>query len=454
LLDFTALFQRTGRLAANYRNEGLQWGEPLAVITQRPSVIAWTVYIALFSGCTLLPINPRRAGFLRLIEDCGIVQVIADTEYCALLPPRIRCLSSDGLWRHDGGYLTPNPSPGTVDHIQLIVPTSGTTTGSPRGVMLCGGNLVDAIIASRQRIELDSVDVWLACLPMFHIAGLSIQLRCLQAGAAMLLHDGFDSASVWRDLQQRGVTHISLVPTMLVRLLDQAADAPPPQSLRVVLVGGGPLSSALAKRAILAGWPLYPTYGMSETASQVATLGEIPEEWRSTDVGKPLEGVQVDIVDQSGCKTYGKGRIQISGPTVMVGYSNPEGNSGVGLNDGHFISNDLGRIDTNGHLHVLGRADDVIVSGGENIHPHEVEEQLLCCPGVDEVAVSALPDVLWGQRLVALVVGSVTETDFFCWCQMRLPRFQRPGRVIKVKALIRNSVGKIDRRALREFIDS
>jgi O-succinylbenzoic acid--CoA ligase len=345
------------------------------------------------------------------------------------------------------------PSPTPVDQIQLIVPTSGTTISSPRGVMLCGGNLSAAVVASRQRVELDSADIWLVCLPMFHIAGLSVQLRCLQAGAAMLLHDGFDPASVWRDLRQRGVTHISLVPTMLARLLYQAAGAPPPQTLRVVLVGGGPLPSALAQRAFHTGWPLYPTYGMSETASQVATLAEISEHWRYSDVGKPLEGVQVDIVDRSGRKTHGKGRIRISGPTVMTGYANPEGISGIGLNEGRFISNDLGRIDANGHLHVLGRADDVIIRGGENIHPQEVEEQLLRCPGVDEVAVTALPDALWGQRLVALVVGSVAETDFYRWCQVQLPRFQRPDRVIKVKGLVRNCIGKIDRRALRELID-
>jgi len=184
----------------------------------------------------------------------------------------------------------------------------------------------------------------------------------------VLLHEGFDAAAVWRDLAAHRVTHISLVPAMLACLLD-LAKAPPPASLRHALIGGAALSRPLFERAAAAGWPLCPTYGMSECAAQAATLvGAAPGAWHEGLVGTPLPGFE--------CAVGADGRIRLRGPQLMRGYLNPQLRPGLGLEQGWFVTSDLGRIDARGRLTVIGRADDMFVTGGVNVHPLEVESCL------------------------------------------------------------------------------
>lgn len=321
---------------------------------------------------------------------------------------------------------------------ELIVATSGTS-GAAKAVMLSPGNLRAHVAASRARLRLAPDDQWLNCLPLFHVGGLMILWRCAEAGARVLLHNRFDVAAVADALPE--VTHVSLVPTMLARLLD-AGVAPGPR-LRVCLVGGAALPGPLAERALAAGWPLCPTYGMSETASQVATLVPARPGWRPGLVGAPLQGLEV-LLDG--------GRIRVRGGSVMLGYANPAMRPGDGLVDGWYETGDLGAWDEAGRLVVLGRADDVLISGGENIHPQAVEEVAARCPGVQAVGVTAQADALWGDRLVAVVVGTVSETDFLLWCRERLPPAQRPRHMQRAASLPLNATGKLDRKALRRSL--
>jgi len=330
-------------------------------------------------------------------------------------------------------------------HAELLIATSGST-GEPKTVMLSEANLEAAVLASRNRIPLAPGDVWLACLPLQHIGGMAIFYRCAEAGAAVLLHDGFDAARVREDMERHGVTHISLVPAMLARLLEAGA---PPATLKYALIGGGPLSLSLARQANLAGWPVCPTYGMSEAASQVATLSEFPSDWREGMVGRPLPGVSVEIVDDDNRPVQGEGRIRVRGPSVMTGYANAVHEFGHGLRDGWFVSGDRGYLDARGNLVVLGRHDDVLVSGGVNVHPAEVEGLLLACPGVSDVAVTGVSDAVWGDRIAALVVGSVDELQ--AWCRERVPSHLRPRLFVSVAALPRNALGKLERKRLPEL---
>ncbi|MEN6584453.1 MAG: fatty acid--CoA ligase family protein [Sulfuricella sp.] len=325
---------------------------------------------------------------------------------------------------------------------ELLIATSGST-GEPKTVMLSEANLEAAVLASRSRIPLESGDVWLACLPLQHIGGMAIFYRCAEAGAAVLLHDGFDAARVREDMARHGVTHVSLVPAMLARLLEIGA---PPATLKYALIGGGPLSQSLALQAHQAGWPICPTYGMSEAASQVATLAAFPPDWREGMVGPPLPGVSVEIVDDDNRPVQGEGRIRVRGPNVMAGYANAAHEPGHGLRNGWFASGDRGYFDARGNLVVLGRHDDVLVSGGVNVHPAEVESLLLACPGVNDVAVTGVSDAVWGDRIAALVVGSVDDLQE--WCRDRLPSHLRPRLFVAVAALPRNALGKLERKRL------
>lgn len=336
-----------------------------------------------------------------------------------------------------------------ADGIELFIATSGTQ-GEPKAVMLSGANLQAGVLASRSRLPLQAGEAWLACLPLYHIGGMAILYRCAEAGAAVVVHEGFDPQRVWDDLEKYRITHISLVPAMLARLLDMGHDSPP--ALKVALIGGGPLSAALAQRAREAGWPACASYGMSETCSQVATLCDLPQGWVPGQVGSPLPGFEVEVVGEDGRPTSGIGRIRIRGAAVMAGYASPQRQAGLGLAQGWFASGDLGFIDAQGNLTVLGRHDDMLVSGGTNIHPQQVEEVLKRCPGVADAALTSVADEVWGDFLVAVVVAEADDEALENWCRNELTGTMRPRRFVRPPALPRNALGKLDRQALRDLV--
>jgi O-succinylbenzoic acid--CoA ligase len=451
-LDYSTLYGRLARLVGRYGAAGLRSRSPLAVVVGTTPPLAWATYLAIYWGCPLLPLAPTRKHALALIRELRIRQLITDVDDSLPLSPDTRRLPAQWLVQETHHPRTP-ASPHDIEDIQLVIATSGTT-GASKGVMLSAQNLAAATTASCHRLGLEAGGMWLNCLPLCHIGGLAVILRCMRTGATVLLHDGFDPARVWRDLHTHRVTHLSLVPAMLSRLMDQGADAPPPAQLRVVLVGGGPLSGRLADRALKAHWPIHPSYGLSEASGLVATRSVKTRASRAGEVGTPLQGVEVDIVDQAARPTGGQGRIRIRGATVMAGYANPDWSRGLGLDhEGAFVSNDLGRIDGHGNLHILGRADEILIVGGENIHPHEIEAELCRCPGVEECAVGACRDDVWGHQLIALVHGTVCEPELERWCATRLPGPLRPRRYIKVGDLPRNALGKLARHRLCDWLD-
>ncbi|MDR0777063.1 MAG: fatty acid--CoA ligase family protein [Azonexus sp.] len=320
--------------------------------------------------------------------------------------------------------------------IALIISTSGSE-GRPRAVPLGTVQLNAAAAAANARLGLTTGDLWLNCLPLFHIGGQSILWRCARADAAMLLHDGFKAEAVGDDLQRHRVTHISLVPAMLAALLDH--EVAPPASLRVALIGGAALSRPLYERATVAGWKLWPSYGMSESSALVAAHDPADGPWHEGLVGRPLAGTGVSIGDD--------GRIRLRGQQLMAGYLD-----GGGIEpDGWLRSGDLGRLDEAGRLTVLGRADDMLISGGRNIHPQEIESCLAACPGVCEIAVSARPDPVWGDLIVALVVGPTELDALQAHARQHLPSAALPRRLVRLDRLPRNAAGKLDRQILRDL---
>ncbi|MCW8903630.1 o-succinylbenzoate--CoA ligase [Sedimenticola sp.] len=444
-LDYGQLADEASALARYLEERGVCRGQVVAAQLASAQQLARLLYAALHLGVTLLPLDPgladrRRDRLLTSVRAQYLVspQAPADAGFCRLLP---EALFADRRTGNAVPISPPQPLEG--DQVQLIIATSGTT-GEPKGVMLSAANLAASAAASEQRLGLQAGDCWLACLPLFHIGGLSILLRCLAAGARVQLEEGFDAARVWQQIEAGAVTHLSLVPAMLERLLSQSAGRMPPATLRVVLIGGGPLSRALAQRAHAAGWPLCVSYGMSETASQFATDCSPQAGLAPGRVGLPLAGYEVTIGEA--------GRIRVRGPAVMQGYANPRGMAGLGLKQGWFETGDLGSLDEQGRLTVIGRADDLLVSGGKNIHPAEVEERLLQCPGVGAVGVTGRPDPVWGVTLVALFTGEVTAGDLEQWVRQHLPGHLRPREFMRIKALPLNRMGKLSRQALRELL--
>jgi O-succinylbenzoic acid--CoA ligase len=244
------------------------------------------------------------------------------------------------------------------------------------------------------------------------------------------LHERFDAQAVARDLRA-GATHASLVASMLARVLDACAEFPP--SVRAILIGGGPVPAPLLERARRAGLPVLQTYGLTETAS-MATCERLGDADGST-AGPPMPGLELRIAGSE---------IEVRGPQVMRGYLGSEPVRGW------FPTGDLGELDSRGRLLVHARRTDLIVSGGENVYPKEVEAALLAHPLVREAAVLPAPDERWGQVGVAYVAGGAAESELRDFLRGRLAKFKIPARFVLVPELPRNAAGKVDRARLVE----
>ena len=327
------------------------------------------------------------------------------------------------------------------DDAAVVMFTSGTT-GEPRGAVLTRAALVASAHASAANLGWRDDDCWLACMTIAHVGGLSIVTRCLAARRCIALAERFDGAQFPRWIAENGVTLVSVVPTMLARVLDAHPNWKPPPHLRAVLVGGAAASPRLLARAVERGVPVLATYGLTETCSQVTTI-RYAARYSPANIGagEPLPGAQVRIVG---------GRIEVRGDMLMAGYWN-EPPLAPG---GWFDTGDLGEIDARGCLHVLARHCDLIVTGGESVYPAEVEQVLEDIPGIAAAGVFGIPDELWGAIVAAALVadGAVpTEAVVLSHVESRLAPHKRPRHVCFVARLPQTPGGKLDRSALSAF---
>jgi o-succinylbenzoate---CoA ligase len=313
------------------------------------------------------------------------------------------------------------------DAPHCVIHTSGTS-GRSKAVTLTYGNHLWNAVGSGVRIGVSPSDRWLCCMPLHHIGGFAILVRGALYRIAIEL-EPFDVDAVGAAVAEHGATIVSLVPTMLTRLLDAGV---PLERLRCALLGGGPLPQSLLERALDAGVPVAPTYGLTECASQVATMppGEARE--KPGSAGPPILATEIRIDDE--------GLICARGPSVAPGE--------VG-EDGWFRTSDLGRLDEEGYLYVLGRADETIVTGGKNVAPVEVEQVLLEHPAVADAAVHGREDPEWQEAVVATVVmvggGDVSEDELRRFCRERLAPHKVPKSVSFAPELPRNAQGKLQR---------
>jgi O-succinylbenzoic acid--CoA ligase len=321
--------------------------------------------------------------------------------------------------------------------------TSGTT-GVPKGVRLSRRAFIESATSTALAVQLQNHDRWLLCMPLAHVGGLSIITRCLLSRCALVLQSpapskGFDPVSTWRLMDETGVTVVSVVPTQLQRLLEISPRAP--AALRLVLLGGASAPPGLLARAAAAGWVVLCTYGLTEACSAVTIQREPGTQWTANAAGSALPGVEIQIEG---------GRILVRSKALLSGYF-PD--SGPPLNDaGWFVAADCGEI-IEGELYVLGRSDDAIITGGENVHPLEVERALLEHPAIEDVCVFGLEDPEWGQVVAAAIVSSdhAALSDLRAWLVERLASFKLPRKVALVDALPLTPTGKVNRLRCRQL---
>jgi O-succinylbenzoic acid--CoA ligase len=453
---FQALDREVTLLATSLAALGLRSGSRVALLLRNSQHVVMLVHAISRIGAVLVPINIRltpdeihwqlehiHANLLIYDEANAQAARSVCTNLLALLALKIDNLPS-----------TPSDSTPVFqdrfpfDAVHSIIYTSGTT-GYPKGAMLTYGNFWWSAIGSALNLGTHNEDRWLACLPLFHVGGLSILLRSVIYGITAIVHESFDPIAVNRAIDDDSVTIFSAVSVMLQRMIDARGDRPYPPTLRCILLGGGPASRNLLEACAQRKIPVVQTYGLTESASQVATLAPDETLRKLGSAGKPLFPTELRIENPD---SGGVGEIIVRGPTITPGYSDRPDATETAIRDGWLHTGDLGYLDDEGYLYVVDRRDDLIISGGENIYPAEVESVLMGHPAVEEAGVIGIPDAQWGQvpaAAIKLRTGEViTEADLITYCYKHLAKYKIPARFQVVESLPRNAAGKLLRRAI------
>jgi len=408
---YRELHEAAGRVAGALRQWGIGHGDRVALALPSDELVV-ALHACLAIGAAAVPIDLRLTDAERSPRLGGVARTL--TELPAGPPVAERPLQ--------------------LSDVATVMYTSGTTAG-PKRVELTLSNWLWNAIGSAVALGLDPSERWLCPMPLAHVGGLSVALRSAIYGTSVVLHERFDAERVRDALLDPAerVTLVSLVPTMLGRLLDAGLREPP--ALRRVLLGGGPISPALLARAREASIAVSPSFGMTETCSQIATDGV------------PLLGAELALSDA--------GELLVRGPSVAHGAIS---------GDGWLHTGDLARFDDAGRLEIVGRTADTIVTGGENVAPTEIEAVLLEHEAISDAAVVGRTDPEWGEAVVALIVPRLgwvhghpdgvaldpqMAEDLRAFCAARLAPFKVPKRFELVEALPRSVTGKLQRRALR-----
>lgn len=418
-VTYAALLRAVDDHARRLATIGVRRGDPVGVVLPPGHAFVVTLHALLRLGAPVVPLDPRlpQAERERRLRGVSVV-VDEDTDLVAVAPDPGASL----LDRHD------------LDATAIIVHTSGTS-GSARPIPLSYRNWLWSALGSAATLGCPPDERWLCALPLNHVGGLSVLLRSAIAGTTAVVHEGWDTDRVLAALSGEdgpAPTVVSLVPTTLRRLLDAGLTRPP--ALRWALLGGAAIPAGMLEEAAAAGIPVAPTYGMSETCSQIATLGP------------PLFCTRVAIAGEDGtpdAQVDAVGEVLVAGPTVSVA---------VLGEDGWLRTGDLGRLDARGHLEIVGRTSDTIISGGENVLPLEVERILEADPAVHEAAVFGRPDPEWGERVCAKLVAADGATVDIAALREALAAallpHQRPREIELVDALPHTASGKLLRREL------
>ena len=466
-ITYRALDALAARFAARLAAAGVQPGDRLAVLLPNSTVYAALIHAAARLGAVLVPLNMRltadeidwqleKTAPRALVYDDAAARTAAQLAAPGRALLAARDLAEAGVQRQEAGYGRWATGEIRLDAPFAIVFTSGTT-GRPKGAVLTFRNVFYSAMASAYRLGVLPDDRWLCILPLYHVGGLSILIRSALYGTAVELHSGFDVTAVNHVLQTHPITLISLVPTMLHRLLETGGGPQWRDSLRLVLLGGAAAPPDLIARCAAANIPVAATYGLSEAASQVATALPGDVRRKPGSVGKPLLFTTVRVVDEAGnpVPPGAIGEIVVSGPTVMPGYYRDEAATAQVLRGGELHTGDLGYLDEDGDLWPVQRRSDLIVSGGENVYPAEVEDVLRAHPAVKAACVIGLDHPEWGQQVAAAVVlheGAALDADaLIAFGRQRLAGYKLPRRVRFVDALPQTASGKVRRDEVREL---
>ena len=465
--SFRALSELAGTWARRLRGAGVTRGDRVALFLSNRPEYAALVFALMRLGATVVPLNIRlTAAELRvqlrqatpklLISEAELFRPVSDLSTllpCYLIDDAFSDGDALGTRAFAESELVPEGWVDLGDPFCVLF-TSGTT-GTPKGVVLSLSNFFYSATASAYRLGVQPDDLWLCTLPLYHVGGLSILLRSSLYGTAVSLHRRFELDQVARALSHDPVTLVSLVPTTLHRLLE-SPDFTPYPALRLILLGGAAASEDLLRKASERNLPIATTYGLSEACSQVTTARPEQAKRKPGTVGKPLMFIEVRVTNSKGYEVAvdSVGEVRVRGANVMQGYLDAEATAKT-LQNGWLHTGDLGYLDAEGDLFIVQRRADLIVTGGENVYPAEVERVLQSHPQVAEACVVGVPHPEWGQQVAAAVVPNASQNDnqllqdLKKLCRDSLAGYKQPRVFLLLNELPRTASGKPKRDELR-----
>jgi fatty-acyl-CoA synthase len=456
---------------------GVGAGEVVAYLGFNHPVNLILLFACARIGAILLPLNWRLAApeHARVLADASVSAIIVEASFVAHAES-LRASWPDALWLALESAVPGWPSwqdvevaaaPGgrrdedAKSEPLLLCYTSGST-GAPKGVVLTQEALLCNALNSTHMHDLTSNDRILTTLPLYHVGGLNIlTLPALHAGATVELHPKFDPEVAFDAIEGRRITLTVLVPAQLTLMMEHPrwpqADL---SSLRVISTGSTIVSSSFVRRVNARGPLLIQVYGSTETSPIATYLRARDADRKAGSAGLPALHCEVHVVDANGCELPpgSDGEILVRGANVMRGYWNRPEQTAQALEGGWYHSSDIGHFDAEGYLYVVARKNDMIISGGENIYPAEIEAVLEECPAIAEVSVVGRPDVRWGEMVVAAVAlkpGAVmSEAEVLALLAGRIARYKQPREVRFVTALPRSAIGKVKKQELRASLVS
>jgi acyl-CoA synthetase (AMP-forming)/AMP-acid ligase II len=484
-LAYAQLNEMVGRMSSVFKGLGLKQRDVIAALDTNSDRYIAAYYAASKAGLTWLPLNYRAkdAELEYMINTAGAKVLLVGDRYLDLIgrvAPKLKTATimawgegKSGMTRLDDllGKAEVDADEAEVEDedTSVLMYTSGTTS-LPKGVMLSFRDFTAYVTANVEMADGSDRGVALVCVPFYHIAGTTAMMTNLWTGRRMVVMPQFDPKTWLQLVARERVTHAFVVPTMMKQLLDEPSFAKTDfSSLTNLAYGGAPMPIQVIRRAIEA-FPKHVgfvnAYGQTETTSSLTVLG--PDDHRIegdaktvelklrrlNSIGRPLPDVEVRVRDDDGkpLPAGQVGEIIIRTPRIMKGYAGRADDAA--LPDGWRATGDLGWVDEEGYVFFAGRKDDMIIRGGENIAPAEVETVLMSHPGIEEAAVIGVPSVEWGQTIKAFVVRrpmhNVSAADLGEFCRTRLASFKRPEEIEFIEALPKNPLGKILRKELRD----
>jgi O-succinylbenzoic acid--CoA ligase len=458
-LSFKELYEKSYQTAGQLQRLGVKKDQYTGVLLKNHLDTIVILFALQLIGVKAVILNNRlsKKELVWQVNDSRVAALLIENDFYEIKQDlEVPVITKEEL------FAAPLETPAIQEEINLndictVMYTSGTT-GNPKGVLHTYGNHWWSAVGSALNLGYTESDRWLCSVPLFHISGYSILMKSVIYGMPIILHESFDADRAITDIKNKQVTIMSVVGTMLFRMVEALEDSKLPNHFRCALLGGGPAPLPLLEACKAKEVPVFQSYGMTETASQIVTLAPEYSITKLGSAGKPLFPSQIEIILEDGriATPMEAGEIVVKGPNVTLGYLyRPDATQGNFI-DGWFHTGDIGYLDEEGFLYVLDRRSDLIISGGENIYPAEVESVLLAHPDVADAGVTGFDDETWGQVPAAFIVRQknkhVTEEELKQFCLENLAKYKVPKSFYFTEKLPRNASKKLIRRKLSELV--